>query len=718
MAGYSVTYSVVDQATAQIDAINRRIVQMRAPLERQAKSLQKFVDVSGLKNVATGFNEISKQAFGAFTEMSKSVPVLGTITSAATLTGMVRLAQSFAEMNRTLVQNADRIGLSSQKLQEMQDMARLAGGSAEDMTSTLQALTTISRNAALGIDQNARAAFNRLGIALRDANGQFRSSADLLPEVLTKIGQLKDPADRARVAAATLGDAQAKVFETFLHGTKTWDQYQKDAAGYMQVTAEQTAAAQKWNEALGALGVGFDHLTQQIGATIAKALTPLVQWAGEWVKVHTPAIVQGIDTLVGKYPDLTAAGVAVLTFFTGRWAAGMLASIARVALGFGAVGTGVAGAGGSGLLGQLGILSAILGTAVIMMKGIEAATPAVEDFLWGKGTSGAVAKLGADANRDLKKWAPWMPDWMVNVLAPTPAGAPDTSATPAPGAGLATGPRVSEPPAPSPVPAPMRTPGYFHELPPAAQKSSFYDEQRQLIYDAAVRAGVAHPEVVAEVGATQATLESGGGKHTPTGPGGFNVYGIKSGGGVGGVGAPVSTQEEGAGGRYTTQASFATFQNKQDAADAYVKFLQKNPAHYAAVLNAPTVSEGLKAQGASGYATASDYAENLQRTNKAYGGQAPVAPVAPISPVILPPIAAPIAPATPAVPRAPEAPPAPTATADLMPVPAPAPSPIGGSVAVTITHQNPPPNTTVTAVGTGAVDVAPPRTERQQLAAA
>jgi hypothetical protein len=42
MPGCSVTYAVVNQATAQIDAVNRRIVQMRAPLERQAKSLQKF----------------------------------------------------------------------------------------------------------------------------------------------------------------------------------------------------------------------------------------------------------------------------------------------------------------------------------------------------------------------------------------------------------------------------------------------------------------------------------------------------------------------------------------------------------------------------------------------------------------------------------------------------------------------------------------------------
>jgi hypothetical protein len=147
--------------------------------------------------------------------------------------------------------------------------------------------------------------------------------------------------------------------------------------------------------------------------------------------------------------------------------------------------------------------------------------------------------------------------------------------------------------------------------------SKFYDEQRQLIYDAAKRAGLPHPEVIAEVGATQAQLESGGGVHTP---GGFNVYGIKSGGGVGTAGGLVSTQEAGgAGGFHTEQASFAQFKSKEDAADAYIQFLRKN-RRYGGVLRAGTVAEGLQAQGTSGYATDPGYLGKLEATNRRFGG--------------------------------------------------------------------------------------------------
>jgi hypothetical protein len=218
--------------------------------------------------------------------------------------------------------------------------------------------------------------------------------------------------------------------------------------------------------------------------------------------------------------------------------------------------------------------------------------------------------------------------------------------------------------------APSAPAGPAAPLGPASGKSAFYDEQRKLIYDAAVKAGLPHPEVVAEVGATQATLESGGGAHTP---GGFNVYGIKSGGGVGGAGAPVSTQEEGAGGRYNTSASFATFGSKEDAAAGYVEFLKRNP-RYAHVLEAGTVAEGLQAQGHSGYATASNYQSSLEALNRRYGGAA--------------------------------APPVQVAQG----------KPPNGAVDVSITHKNPPPNSAVTATGSGSVNVAPVRVEHQDMA--
>lgn len=45
----------------------------------------------------------------------------------------------------------------------------------------------------------------RLGISMKDANGEWRSAADILPELRDRLAELKDPSDRAKIAADALG---------------------------------------------------------------------------------------------------------------------------------------------------------------------------------------------------------------------------------------------------------------------------------------------------------------------------------------------------------------------------------------------------------------------------------------------------------------------------------------------------------------------------------
>ena len=226
MAGYSVTYSVVDNATRQIDAINKRITAMRAPMERMSRSVSRFVDVSGLRKVAQGFEWIGKTAATVFRTLSQIVPVMGAITGAASIAGMVKLVNSYADWSHQLVQNADDIGTTTQQLQQFQDATRLAGGNAGDMTSSLKALHTNLADFAIGRGNFAEVGqmANYLGVNLRDANGQIRSAADLMPELIAKIAALPDPANRARAATELLGAEGGRLVETFRQSHQSFAQ--------------------------------------------------------------------------------------------------------------------------------------------------------------------------------------------------------------------------------------------------------------------------------------------------------------------------------------------------------------------------------------------------------------------------------------------------------------------------------------------------------------
>jgi len=355
MAGYSVTYTVVDNATKQIDAINRRVAQMRAPMERMSRSVSRFVDVSGLRKVATGFEWIAKSVGTVFRSLSAVVPLMGAITGAASIAGMVKLVASYADWAHTLVQTADNIGITTQQLQQFQDATRLAGGNASDMTESLKSLhdKMADMNIGRGGATETAQMLQRLGVNAYDANHHLRSMGDLMPEVIAKIAALKDPADRAVIATGLLGAEGDKLVETFRQSHQSFAQWFTDAGRYKELTDDQKRSLQQFTEAQGRVGVAFDHLGQQISVMVAQHFGPLLEKFAIFVEKHTPDILRVLDQISTrfarwldgiKWEDIEAGlktlkdnldtiklvveGIALV--FATSWAVGIVANIATV----------------------------------------------------------------------------------------------------------------------------------------------------------------------------------------------------------------------------------------------------------------------------------------------------------------------------------------------------------------------------------------------------
>lgn len=304
MAGYSVTYSVVDNATKQIEAINRRIAAMRAPMERMSRQVQRFVDLSGLNKIARGFEWIGRAAGTVLRTLVEIVPVLGTITGAASLAGMMKLVQSYSNWSQALTSTADSLGVTTQQLQQFQDATRLAGGNADDMTEAMKAFYKVQTDFVRGqASADTIGWLNRLGINVRDANGHLRNMNEIMPEVLQKIADIKNPADRAAASAALLGDGNMKLVEAFRRSHQSFGQWMTDAQRYTELTDKQKDQLQSFAEAQGRLSTAFDHLGQQISATLANNFTPLMNKLSEFVEKHSPEIVAAVDRISQRFAD-------------------------------------------------------------------------------------------------------------------------------------------------------------------------------------------------------------------------------------------------------------------------------------------------------------------------------------------------------------------------------------------------------------------------------
>jgi hypothetical protein len=444
MAGYGVTYTVVDNATKQIDAINRRLAAMRAPVERLSRQVSRFVDLSGLRKVQQGFEWIGRAAGTVLRTLTAIVPVAGALFGAASIAGVAKLVQSFAGFSHELQQNADNIGMTTQQLQQFQDAARLAGGNANDMTEGLKGLHTAVSNIAIGQGgTDAIQWFQRLGINIRDASGHMRTAADLMPEVEQKIAAIKDPMDRARAATALLGASGDKLVETFRQSHQTLGAWFADAGRYTDLTEQQKDAFQSFNEAVGRSATAFDHLGQQVSATLATNLTPLINALSEFVEKHTPEIVaavdqiskefadwlqgvdwtkvqQGIDSaidglkfMVGHLDDIKIAVEAIAALFAAKWAISIVASVAQVTAALGSAGAGAAGAaGGTGMLGALGAVAAIaasLAAAYGVKQGLEAGSEKLERGIFGDKRVEERKRLDAQGQQQFMRQ---IPSWL------------------------------------------------------------------------------------------------------------------------------------------------------------------------------------------------------------------------------------------------------------------------------------------------------------------
>jgi hypothetical protein len=142
-----------------------------------------------------------------------------------------------------------------------------------------------------------------------------------------------------------------------------------------------------------------------------------------------------------------------------------------------------------------------------------------------------------------------------------------------------------------------------------AVNQNFYNDMYTRIHGAASRRGVSNPEVIARLGAAQASLETGYGKHMV----GNNPFGIKGAGPSGSVEA--KTREVIRGQDQYIKDKFRKYDNFDQAADDYVDFLHRNK-RYKDVVSASDVDTAIAAQGRSGYATDPRYGEILAKIHK------------------------------------------------------------------------------------------------------
>jgi hypothetical protein len=370
-SGFAVTITAVDQASKQIDAINKKIADLQRPVQRLQRSIAKFADVSGLASVGRSFERLGRYALQAFQSISRIVEPLAAISGAVSVAGLVRLSTVFGDFGQKLQNAARRAGETTDQLQALQGAARLSGSSGESLTGGMTHLNDALTDVVAGRAPEVAVMMNTLGISFRDAKGGARQAIDVLPELADKIARLKNPALQARVATTLLGGAAEDLLPFLRRGAAGIAEYVQLSRKYGVVTEEGAAKAVALRRAQTELSLAVEGLTNSIGEKLAPILMPVLQGMADWIAVNRQWIATEIGEKVKELRDYLAgidwkgvgasvqaiidkvqgfvdalggarkAAEGFLAFMVTRWAVGMVASVVQVTT---AVGVGLVGA--------------------------------------------------------------------------------------------------------------------------------------------------------------------------------------------------------------------------------------------------------------------------------------------------------------------------------------------------------------------------------------
>lgn len=193
----------------------------------------------GLKVDSKSFKQGDQQT-------NKVADGLKKLASAAVLGAAIR---GFSRFVRQQVDLADNIGKTSKQLgiqvgalQELRFAADLAGVEASAFDQSLALLQKNANEAASGM-LSFKEDFDRLGISVKDANGELKDGPTLLAEIADGMNNLDNESERVALSLSLMGRSGRRLLPLFEDGAEGINAMRKEAQQLGFVLGEEDVAA-------------------------------------------------------------------------------------------------------------------------------------------------------------------------------------------------------------------------------------------------------------------------------------------------------------------------------------------------------------------------------------------------------------------------------------------------------------------------------------------
>ena len=209
-------------------------------------------------------------------QMAKKLAVIGTAVSvvgagiATAIRGAINTADDMGEM-------AQKLGVPVEALTALKHAAKILGVEFEGLQA---GLLKLSRGMADSPEK-----FEKMGIAVRDAKGEMRPTADVLKELADRFQAMPDGAEKTALAMDLFGKSGAAMIPMLNAGSQGIAGLMEEAKAMGLVISQETAeAAGKFNENLDKLAGVATGLAVIMAAELAPVLEQISAFIVEMAK--------------------------------------------------------------------------------------------------------------------------------------------------------------------------------------------------------------------------------------------------------------------------------------------------------------------------------------------------------------------------------------------------------------------------------------------------
>ncbi len=214
-------------------------------------------------------------ALGSLRTLGRAFAALEIVRIVAGWIGAVRgFISSITEAGDELDKTSRVIGISSGELQEWRHAAKLSGVEASSFSQGLIRIQNNMRQSLITPTSSAALAFRRLGVDLRDADGNMRNVSDVLTDMADPLQGLASDSERVAILTALAGRSGARMGPLFEQGREGIEAMrgELEALGggasqdMIQAAADLTDAQAR-----------LDLATLSLKSRIATALLPIIE---------------------------------------------------------------------------------------------------------------------------------------------------------------------------------------------------------------------------------------------------------------------------------------------------------------------------------------------------------------------------------------------------------------------------------------------------------